>query len=390
MVVLEEHFVRDEDGNYWSKRVVNDDYLERYLNVFDEVTIFARTSSEKKIVPATYNKITKKGIKFVEIPDVQGAVALAKKAPQIILSFKKAQKGHDVVILRAPSPLSLLLYRFVSKKAVFGAEFMMAANKFFEKEGKIWESVNSFFDREGKRLCYTANGVSYVTEWKLQEQYPPRASEVISDQYFTTSYSSINLRKEFFKPKVWQDNPKEFVIVHVGFMDSYRKGQDILIEAVSILVKKGIPVRLQLVGDGEKKAAFEALATKLSIINQVDFLGGMSDKNEIGKVLEAAHLFVLPSQSEGLPRVIIEAMAKGLPVIASDVDGIPELVQDELMIHDFEPQLYADKIEKVFSDWNKLIEIGDRNYAKSLKFEASLLQEKRKQFYSNLKEMMFN
>lgn len=103
------------------------------------------------------------------------------------------------------------------------------------------------------------------------------------------------------------------------------KGHDTLLRAWADLRRSDDTATLLIVGDGAERAAMEGLATDLGINSAVRFLGFRSDVTDL---LGAADVFLLPSLTEGLPLSILEAMAHGLPTVASHVGGIPELVTD--------------------------------------------------------------
>lgn len=104
------------------------------------------------------------------------------------------------------------------------------------------------------------------------------------------------------------------------------KGQLLLIEAVHQLVTEGIAVQLVLVGDGELRPAIETLIARLQLQDHVE-ITGWADTATVRKHLLAARAMVLPSFAEGLPVVIMEALALGRPVITTYIAGIPELVE---------------------------------------------------------------
>jgi glycosyltransferase involved in cell wall biosynthesis len=101
------------------------------------------------------------------------------------------------------------------------------------------------------------------------------------------------------------------------------KGHDDLLRAMAIM-PASTPVDLLIVGDGVERGNMERLAADLGLGSRVRFLGYRSD---VDVILAAADFFVLPSLSEGMPMSILEAMAAGLPVVATAVGGVEEVVE---------------------------------------------------------------
>jgi glycosyltransferase involved in cell wall biosynthesis len=126
-------------------------------------------------------------------------------------------------------------------------------------------------------------------------------------------------------PQAAAESDEAVKFVCVGRL-SREKGQRGLLEAFAA-VRDAIPrARLDLVGDGPLRAELEALARELDIAAAVRFHGALSEADTLARIA-AVDVLVLPSFMEGLPLVIMEAMALGRPVIASGVAGIPELVK---------------------------------------------------------------
>jgi glycosyltransferase involved in cell wall biosynthesis len=96
-----------------------------------------------------------------------------------------------------------------------------------------------------------------------------------------------------------------------------------LVRAVALLEPGS--VRLRIAGDGPDRAALAGEIEHLGLGEMVELLGTRTD---VAELLAAAHVFVLSSDSEGLPMSVLEAMAAGVPVVATAVGGIPELVAD--------------------------------------------------------------
>jgi len=114
------------------------------------------------------------------------------------------------------------------------------------------------------------------------------------------------------------------VIGLVGRLDHWGKGHKELFEAMAIL-KERHPVHALIVGGGRRIDEIKALAASLGLAGEVHFLG---TRRDVPDLLNAMDIFVLPSYSEGVSLALLEAMAAGLPVIATAVGGLPEVVTD--------------------------------------------------------------
>jgi glycosyltransferase involved in cell wall biosynthesis len=115
-------------------------------------------------------------------------------------------------------------------------------------------------------------------------------------------------------------------IISVGRL-SAEKGQAGLLQAFATLSDDHPDAALVIVGDGPEGSTLRAMAARLGISGRVTFTGRLSEPDTLRRIA-AADMLVLPSFMEGLPIVLMEAMAAGTPVVASRVAGIPELVDD--------------------------------------------------------------
>jgi glycosyltransferase involved in cell wall biosynthesis len=119
--------------------------------------------------------------------------------------------------------------------------------------------------------------------------------------------------------------PERFMIGAVGRL-SPEKGFDRLIRVVAALVRRGVDLTLLIVGEGEQRAELDRLIEELGVGEHVRLWGYAGD---VRPLFEAMDLFVLSSRREGLPNVVLEAMAMEVPLIATSIAGIPQLVQHQ-------------------------------------------------------------
>jgi glycosyltransferase involved in cell wall biosynthesis len=104
-----------------------------------------------------------------------------------------------------------------------------------------------------------------------------------------------------------------------------RKAHDVLLQAAALLAGSGKSFELQIAGGGPQRARLEALAAELQVAERVRFLGEVADAQDL---LVDAHVFAHPARSEGLSNAVLEAMAEGVPVVATPTGAAAELIED--------------------------------------------------------------
>ena len=124
------------------------------------------------------------------------------------------------------------------------------------------------------------------------------------------------------RPSMRLVNEGEYMICHVSNFRKVKRVKDVI--KVFARVAKALPVKMVMVGDGPERVKCEALATKLGVADRVNFLGKSTAVNHI---LNQAHVFLLPSETESFGLAALEAMASHVPVVASRSGGLPEVVE---------------------------------------------------------------
>ena len=119
-------------------------------------------------------------------------------------------------------------------------------------------------------------------------------------------------------------SPERFLIGAVGRL-SAEKGFDILIRSVDQLLRRGLDLELAIVGEGDEKSRLQNLIAELGRSDRIRLLGYRSD---MPAVYEAMDVYALSSLREGLPNVLLEAMAMEVPVVATRIAGVPRLIRD--------------------------------------------------------------
>jgi glycosyltransferase involved in cell wall biosynthesis len=159
------------------------------------------------------------------------------------------------------------------------------------------------------------------------------------------------------------------------------KAPDVLIDAVATLVRDGLDLRLVLVGDGRHRPELEAQAAARGLGERVLFRGQLAAGPAVRAQLDHSDVFILPSRTEGLPRAMIEAMARALPCIGSQVGGIPELLPPEDLVRAGDVAALAQKLRAVVTDPARMARMSAHNLDRARAYREEVLEERRAEFY---------
>jgi glycosyltransferase involved in cell wall biosynthesis len=161
--------------------------------------------------------------------------------------------------------------------------------------------------------------VSDYTRSQLMRLSPPSAWARIH-----RVHCGIRLDWFPFEPRRRARRPAR--VLTVGRL-SPEKGQFVVLDAARVLLDRGAEVRIMVVGDGPSGAELRARARDLGVEGIVEFTGAV-DPETVSELLADADVFCLPSFAEGIPVSVMEALARGVPVVSTLVGGVPELVVD--------------------------------------------------------------
>ncbi len=407
VVVLEYRFLRTPDGRIWTPTTFAYNFWQRYLEVFDSVRVVARVWDVPK-VPDGCRRADGESVTFAPVPYYVGPWQFALRVWSVMRAVQEAVTPQDAVILRVPSTLANLAVPVLKKRGQpFCLEVVGDPWDVFSPGAVKWSwpvrvLARFWFAWALKKQCQEAAAVAYVTKFALQRRYPHRKichnySDVeLSNTSFVptaqnpifTYYSSVELSDSTFKIPDRDSHPNnKFTLITVGSLEQLYKGVDVLIDAVSLCTRTGLDIHLVVIGDGRYRPYLEARCRKRGIEDRTHFLGQWPAGEPVYAQLERADLFVLASRTEGLPRAMLEAMARGLPCIGTTVGGIPELLPPEDLVPPNNPYALAAKIKEVIGNPQRMAQMSFRNFQKALEYREAVLRERRRAFYQAVKEI---
>ena len=149
------------------------------------------------------------------------------------------------------------------------------------------------------------------------------------------------------------------------------KGTRYLLDAINIVHEELPEVKLILVGDGEEREHLENLTDNLELRECVEFVGRVQHERVLD-YMDQAEVFVLPSLSEGFPVTILEAMASGLPVVATRVGGIPDIIEDSIngyLVDTMDQEQIAEALLRLLQNEELRKGISDKNRETAEKYQ---------------------
>ncbi|HNQ24256.1 MAG TPA: glycosyltransferase family 4 protein [Phycisphaerae bacterium] len=374
------HFVRGPDGHVYSpETLLGYAFWTRYLVVFEGVSVVARVA-RRASVPGDLPRADGPGVEFLDLPDYLGPWEYLARRAGLGARVRAAVGQHDAYCLRVPCANATLIWHELRRRGLpFGLEVVgdpadslgAGAVRSLARPLARWSAVRAL-----RAQCRTACATAYVTREMLQRHYPPAPGA------FTTHYSSIELPPEAFVVEPRTNLGAGHRLVYVGTLEVLYKAPDVLIRALALC--RPHEVRLTIVGEGRERAGLEALARDVGVRDRITFAGRLPAGAAVREVLDTADLFVLPSRQEGLPRAMIEAMARGLPCLGSTVGGIPELLPAEDMVRPGDAKVLAAKITEMLADNDRLCACARRNLALAQEYVQEALAQRRRVFYQAL------
>lgn len=227
-----------------------------------------------------------------------------------------------------------------------------------------WRAAPRLYGSQGRRLlapitdrlaCWAlrrADRVRVVSDW-LGTLVREVGYDGIMDKYLT--YTDFS---QFTDPPV-QLLPAMPRVIYVGVLQRY-KGVDVLLRAWRDVAREIPAAHLTIVGDGPRRAELQRIVLDLDIDANVSFREALP-RSELRDAIDASALLVLPSRSEGLGRVVPEAMARGRAVVGSNVGGIPEAIEDGvtgLLVPAENPKALASALSGLLGDRARLETMG--------------------------------
>ena len=335
------------------------DFLQLYCADFEEVRLCLPLDSDmtSEVIQGLNFP---RNMQLIGLPYYIGPDRFIKKMPALVWQGIKTSlrqtRECDVIFYNSPSLLgcifatSALLRRRPQVEFIRGNKLQILPQAFGFPKGWFYYGSTWLFESWMNIIRRMGHVITFTQGSALSEQYEKRNRGSVFPMMMMVSDTALRPVDEIEAAAASEASTP--VILYVGRL-SAEKGVDNLFKAASILALDNRQFTLRIVGSGQEETNLRELAANLGIESHVEWAGRVSHGPELFKEFDSATIFVLPSLSEGSPAAIAEAMARGIPVVASRVGGIPDLVKENetgLLVDAGDPGQLADAILKLMLD----------------------------------------
>ncbi|HET6429724.1 MAG TPA: glycosyltransferase family 4 protein [Phycisphaerae bacterium] len=323
-------------------------YLNGLARHFDQVTVFAPTTAEDTYFSG--HPLLAGNLTVVPLPFFMTHAQAYRKAFRIWRAFRRHARGLDAVIARGTAPLAYLLYLLTPKRCPFLYHFASDPFEIIRTSPK-YRGPKGWFAR-----------AAYGLEFAIQKYIVRRNFAFASGQAVCERIRRITPNVEgvvtsalaeedyFGREDTCRDGPIR--LLYVGYLRPEKRVDDLL-RAAGLLRDRGVQVRVDVAGEGAIRSDLQKLGDELGLSGQVWFHGYVRMGPPLNALFNAADIFVLPSISEGSPKVVLEAMAHSLPVVATAVGNVPEMLEEGsrgVLVPPLAPEKLAEGIARLVDD----------------------------------------
>jgi len=342
------------------------------------------TRAESRSVARKIAVAEKKGVKCIPLPYLMRRIDPFQDFRAFIALCKLMRKEQPDIV-HTHSSKAGLLGRWAAW--ITGVPFIVHTphgHVFFGHFGPVLSKI--FFLAEKLTALITVRMIA-LTEGEKNDYIElsiiqPESIDIIHSGVDIERYKNAQVNIEEKKISLGL-NSNNLVVGTVGWLLPI-KGPMILLKAMSRIWQDRSDVELVYVGKGDLEEALKRQTLKMGVSEKVKFLGWRDDVHEIIPVFD---LFVLPSQNEGMGRVLVEAMAAGKPVVGSNVGGIPDLIkngQNGFLFESGDINGLSAVIEKLLLDKNMRHAMGKRGQSLAQNFSEAKMIEKIDALYASL------
>jgi len=369
-----------KSGNAIYSLEFTDRFFQPYLELFKHLTILGRyrvVDSESKLP-----EISSTNISFVGIENLSTIQSFFGERAKTKVIIDRVLKKSSLLIARLPSEIALLAISEAKKNSIpYIVELAGCPLDMLKNYGSSIASLYApILYKRVQKAVLEANGVIYVTEYFLQNRYPSSPNtptiSISNVNLIPLSHNILSNRIESIIKHIQSGN---ITIGTIANLDMRFKGLKYSISAFAKIYKRYPNIRYRIAGDGDFDR-YKNMLIDLGVEDSVIYDGILYSDSQKYEWLDNIDIYIQPSLAEGLPRAVVEAMSRGCIVIASDVGGIPEILNRESLFLPKNITEIEKLIMKIISQDIDIVSIIESSYRKSQRFISNSLYIRRVDF----------
>tara|TARA_B100000700_G_scaffold331157_1_gene461890 strand:+ start:8976 stop:10154 length:1179 start_codon:yes stop_codon:yes gene_type:complete len=384
-----DHWFKTDGVNYFSSGCFPKSVWHRYTSILGSLTVVGRHGGVIHSNDENHTLSSGSNVKFHLFENLTTIKNFFHLDANIKSSIASLVSQNDLIICRLPSRLGhLFLNEAERQEKVYAIEVVGcpwdALWNYGGFKAKLYAPLSSYMQKRALRRTFNA---CYVTKSFLQRRYPARSGSLmvgISDVCIPSVSEQVLYRR---LRKYTEAKKRTFKVGLIGNYQSNYKGIDIAIKALAN-AKFGA-WEFHVVGSGNP-TKYIRLAEQLGVKDKVKFVGVLESGDQVFDWIDSLDIYIHPSRQEGLPRAIVEAMSRGCPILATGIAGIPELLQDEVLVKKNDWKALSTKLDNLIINEDLMAKLATRNFNKAKDYYDFKLDELRVAYFERLKNQALN
>ena len=339
-------------------------YIERMQELFEEVALVAPVKvAKKKDEVQSLREIPLSRLSVYALPYVKGSVDALKYRRKYEKAIQMVASKTDLFYCRVPDPFCWMPAQITNKPVImhFVGDTVDATKHNIHFSWLRKQILLAGYSFEYRRILQSARkSTVYTNGSHLSEKLSKQGINAIP--VVSSTITKEDLAHEPLRPL----SNKPLTITYVGYL-RYAKGIDTLIKVIKRLEDRRFDYQFHIVGDGDMYSTLQQVIDDLKLDDHIYLHGHIDNRDKLLSLLRTSDLFFFPSLSEGSPRVVIEAMSQGCPVLSTPVGSLPGCFEEnkEILFFPFkDAETATNKILEVSGNMGMLTQLRDSAYRK--------------------------
>ena len=337
-------------------------YLKQMTQLFKKVYLISSVEYRRQNA-SHLSPIELKNLTIIDLPYYTSMLQAQRHKTEFSKAIEQIAPKVDLFYCRVPDPFCWMPAQMTDKPVImhFVGDTADATKQNIHFSWLKKQILLAGYSFEYRRILKSARkSTVYTNGSHLSEKL--RKQRINATPVVSSTITKEDLALEPLRPL----SNKPLTIIYVGYL-RYAKGIDTLIEVIRRLEERHFDYQFHIVGDGDMYSSLQQLIDDLKLDDHIYVHGHIDNRDKLLSLLRAIDLFFFPSLSEGSPRVVIEAMSQGCPVLSTPVGSLPGCFEEnkEILFFPFkDAEIATSKIIEVGENLEMLTQLRDCAYRK--------------------------